>query len=274
MIGISVTEGVVRGGNLARGARAWTIKGDLNGEITHAQLLFMLKDALIDISQQALKEELSKGFDKDHLTLVDGRKNNNLNAVSPLGKIQFIARYDFKEICLETMQQLQARNPDSFTGQYSKSHAVLMDGKYVAGNYDELDKYLENFEGDIPREIVFFNLMPYARKIETNANSNPIPPRKKAGLRMKKNREGKMVKQPNGSYYLTYRAVSSKFRVKSKTGMFLKYQLVFGGDLKFPAPDIDSKTGKKHYRSYVTGKTIGRAYVYPAIYIYPRGTAK
>lgn len=274
MINIAVTEGTIRNGQLTRGARDWSIKGDINGEITHAQLLWMLKDALIGISKQALSEELAKGFDKDHLTLVDGRPNVPLEAVSPVGKIQFIARYEFKEICLEIMRQLQARNPDSFTGQYGKSHAVLVDGKYVAGSLDELESFLENYEGDVPREIVFFNLMPYARKLETNAVSNPLPNHKKAGIRSKKNRDNVMVKQPNGAYYLTYRAVSSKFRIRRKTGMTLKYQLVFGADLKFPLPDIDAKTGKKHYRTYKTGKTIGRPYVYPAIYIYPRGTAR
>lgn len=232
-----------------KGAMPIDLVNDINGFSTRDQLLNFLKGSLMEISQVVLKEEQLKGFDKKPLTLVDGKYGKGIFEVSPLGRIDFLARAQIKEIIRETYQILFDRSR-VLSGRYRRSHHIFFNGTKVAEDRLELNSWLENAEISDNDKIRFVNTTPYARKLErfgyTDSGSKPKVKDRKEGRRI----VGKMF-VPNGTYMAAYRRISAKFGKR----VFVEFDMLPGNMLGMATP------------VFKRGRGAGRPYLYPTIII-------
>ena len=246
-VDISVTES-------GRKRPEYTLNSDLNGEITLQDLLEATKQALIITADQILKEEQALGFDKDPILVVDGRKNKPIQNVSPLGQIEFTSRQNMTEIVLETYNALLYRSK-VLTGAYKSSHFVFLNGIQVATDLSSLDSWLKtNPQFKNSDTIRFVNIQPYARKLERygiTAQRSKVSRRDPGG---KKSPTGKLVAIPNGTYYLTARAIRSKYKRNS----IIKFAFLPGTSLGLSGSFSGGRKGKN---------SSGRPYLYPSISI-------
>jgi hypothetical protein len=98
-------------------------------------------------------------------TFVDGKEGGHLESVRPDGVI--VTEFDlFTDVLIWIGDQLEKHSPvggkgDRHPGLYRKSHALFADGQLI------------DVGGVIPfgAELVFINLVPYARKIERGSSS-------------------------------------------------------------------------------------------------------
>ena len=86
----------------------------------------------------------------------------------------------------------------------------------------------------------FVDIVPYARKLETEGRTaGRLSPRLEKSTDKKK-RSGMYVLVPNGTYYLTFRNIQRKY----KSAAFIKFEWVNGGDLagvQFPRASYKGK---------------------------------
>lgn len=195
-----------------KGAKSpsWNLDTDLGGSTTLVETTNFLRNALIQISKEALREEQANGFTKTPLTIVDGKYNASIESVKPFGKIQFVAELDLDEALLFIYQGLLERSPVD-SGAYKSSHVVAFNGRQVAKNMDQLKTWLDTKpEFSDKDRINFVNYQHYAGKLERYGNTAQ---RKsiKIGNGKKKKGVTPKVKKPNGVYWLTYGAAKSKF---------------------------------------------------------------
>ena len=238
----------------------WKLMSDLSGELTLHDLLKFTKNALILISSDALREEQGKGFDKFPLRLVDSSPSKEVADVNPLGKIQYIARQNLREVILYAYQAVWERSPVGKKSEYINSNVVTYNGRQVANNMDSLTRWLNSQTFNDKDKIRIVNTAPYARKLELLGVRRGVPSsqgikwgkpsRNSKGI---KNSAGQ-VRQPNGAYTLATKAVKAKWGRNA----FIKYELLLGTTIGL--------TGVGRVRK--TGKDIGRPYVYPSILIY------
>lgn len=185
---------------------------NLNNAEDKKELLSLIKFTLIETAKDAIEEELAKGFDKDHLTLVDGSPNKSILQVKPYGKIEYVARQDVKDIAVGVMKKLESITPVD-TGLYKSLHRVFYNGEQIATNSSELESWFST-----PRiftnkdRIRFMNIAPYAQRLELQGVTSKRKKLKMGKTKDKKQRSGPKVRKPNGTYYLTYRQLSRKFR--------------------------------------------------------------
>jgi hypothetical protein len=240
----------------------WDLNSDLNGQITAQQLFGLLQDTLINLARTALDEEQSRGFDKKPVVRVDNRIGKDIFSVNPLGKIEFIARQQGRDIILEIYDNILKRAPDR-TGEYFNSNIVSYNGEVVAQNRNELLAWLNKKESFDERDrIRFINTAPYARKLERDgvtASRQKV----KVGLgSRKKTAFRNTVRVPNGTYALAARAVRAKF--KGNSG--IKFSLIPGNYLgigsNYPRANASGKDTSYNRREY---KSTGRPYLYPTI---------
>lgn len=244
---------------------------DYNGESTLHYFFSIMKEALITIAADVLKEEQANGFDPLPTLKVDNRFNKSVDQVSPLGKIQYLARGSMKEILLDTFEAILKRSPD-VTGEYKSHNVVTFNGIQIATNRAELDGWLDRREKaskafqdkDIFR---FVNTAPYARKLERlgvtrQRTKMKQETNKRATARGRGRTFGRTaVKLPNGAYTLVAREIKRKY----KNNSFIAFRFVTGDQIGMSGNDSSWKTGKRHRRNY---KVDGRPYLYPTILIY------
>jgi hypothetical protein len=255
-----------------RKAPPWSLGGDLNGEVSLAKLLFYTKEALIRISQDVLREEQAKGFDKDPVTIVDKKRYNvPIETVSPLGQIEFVSRKDAGDVMLFAYQQLIDKSP-RLTGKYEDYHLVFLNGKMIARNHKELLAFFEGNPKITDRDrFRFVNTVPYAAALEYKG----ISKFKRGGetilrnsMKTKKSKRSSTgsVRVPNGVYTLTTKALKSKFKGIG----YIKFEFLNGGALGItsPIPGRSGTFGNAPFRTqYMEGSRWKGPYVYPSILI-------
>lgn len=253
-----VTEG-------GRKSPQYTIDSDLSGEVTLAEFLQFTKANLIIIADATLKEEQLNGFDKKPVVAVDGRVGKPVINVNPLGQIEFSSRLDIKEIVQFTMQSILDRSPVD-TGRYKEGHRVFLNGKEVARDMASLTAWLQSnpqIKGD---DIIrFVNIEPYARRLERlgvtagKGNFRSVS-RRFDKSRDKKQRSGPLILAPNGTYFLTSRAVKRKFKRNSS----VRFSFLPGSAMGLTAT---FKTYSKASRTRKTSRSKKSTYLYPTITI-------
>lgn len=216
-------------------------------------LLKWTKERLIVIADQALEEEQAKGFDKEPILLIDGKKNRPITSVSPLGQIEFVARMDFGDILIEAYDGLLKRSK-ILTGRYIKSHYVFHNGVQVAVDAPSLTKWIESgptFKNKDTIRIV--NIQPYARRLELLGVTAQRTQNKRQDLgRSNKKKAGLIAKVPNGAYQLTVRAVKSKYKNNSS----VRFTFLPGSSIGLSGVFKKGRKGKN---------SAGRPYLYPTI---------
>lgn len=246
-------------------------------KITFEELLEFTKKSLIQISTEALAEEQLNGFDKNPVMIVDNNFNKPLQAVHPLGKVEYVANQGMADIALFIYDAIETRSI-SKTGTYKKFNIVSMNGRVIALNRKELENYFIN--NPIPKagdKLRFINATPYARKLERYSKYAG-----KSGLGVKwrkstdkKGRSGMMRKykskdtvkealhvlSENGTYFLSARAALNKYRRNA----FIKYESLPGQYLGIENLVIIGPNGKPFRRTY---KGTSNPYLYPTILVY------
>jgi hypothetical protein len=233
----------------------YSIGSDLNGELTLQELLEWTRSALIITSDLILKEEQAKGFDKNPVVTVDGKPGRRVENVHPLGQIEFTARQNVKDILLETYNALLYRSK-VLTGRYKSSHYVFLNGKQVAIDLQSLESWLASSPKLEDKDIIrIVNIQPYARKLErlgvTAQRSN------RRSLDRSKNKNSKRtgtILVPNGTYFLTARAIRSKYKRNS----IIRFTFLPGSSLGLTQTFKSGRKGKN---------SAGRPYLYPTIVI-------
>ncbi len=236
------------------GPMAKRIEGDLDGNATLEGFFKYAKKSLIYIADQALKEEQAKGFDMKPVVVVDGQKGRSIQQVTPLGNIQYVARTSLDRILVSVYQAILDRSPVQ-TGQFYNNNLVFYNGKIVADGMPEMKAWMAAMPDFKSGHVIrFVNIMPYARKLERYGISAGRQKGRMVKSRDKKKRSGPVIKAPNGTYFLTFRSVTRKYKFNSK----ISFEFVPGGSMSLPPPPPGMR------RSY---KKTGRPYLYPSIKI-------
>jgi hypothetical protein len=250
----------------------WTIDSDLNGEVSLDDLLKFTKANLILISDYALREEQEKGFDKDPVVAVDGKRGKPVSAVHPLGKIEFTSQQSIAEIVQEIYAAIQERSPIK-TGKYKKSNYVFLNGKQVANDGASLLQWLGTNPQVEPKDIIrFVNVQPYARKLErygVTAQRKRYRTKKSEDPRGRSGNALGQILAPNGTYYLATKSVNRKY----KQNLQILFKFIPGSDLGLTASFVGKSSGafnKKKKRIVGGGKK--RTYLYPSIFLKIRDT--
>jgi hypothetical protein len=229
------------------------LSNDLEGQVTLADLLRFTKNALITISSDALREEQSKGFDKEPTLVVDNKFNRRPTDVSPLGKIEYIARIEFKEMVIEAYRKILYHSK-VVTGRYISSNVVTYNGSQVANNMQSLEAWLKTKKSFSDKDIIrFVNYAPYARKLETLGITRQKTHRKRVERRRKSG--NRTVTLPNGAYAMAYASIKNRFKKNS----FIGFDLLPGNKLGITGPGTTFRNKKKKY--------YGQPYIYPSIII-------
>lgn len=243
----------------ARGPQ-WSLESDITGEWTLADLLRYTKESLIQISREALKDEQTKGFEKDPIIRVDGRVNKSVENVNPLGTIEFIAKADIKEIVMDTYDAIEVRSPFD-TGLYKESNFVFLNGRLIATNRQELLIWVQSNPNVSDKDLIrFINVIPYARKLERLGVTGKRIQARRTKSRDKKLRSGPTILAPNGAYFLASRSIQRKYKSNSR----ITFSFISGTDVGLVSVPTFTKSGQKLRRTY---KKTGRSYFYPSIKI-------
>lgn len=224
---------------------------DLSGEITLQELLEFTKSSLIIIADEVLREEQGAGFDKEPVTLVDGKKNRDIRVVHPLGQIEFISRQSFDTIILDAYNALLELSKVK-TGRYKSSHYVFHNGKQVATDLTSLGIWLKSAPEFQERDTIrIVNIQPYARRLELLGVTSTRSKQTKRAKKKQGQPTGTIVNVPNGAYQLTYRRV----RYKYKNNVFIRFSFLQGSQLGISG-NFGAQWGKKRG---------GRPYLFPTL---------
>lgn len=250
-----ITQYVIEKGKKAPN---YLIDSDIGGKVTLEQLLDFTKRSLIAISDTVLEEELAKGFDKKAKLVVDGKEGKSKYEVNPLGKIQYIARADFKKMVLYAFDAIATRSK-VVKGRYFANNAVFYNSYPIATTRTELEKWLETKNSFNDSDFLrFVNLVPYARKLEyLGISKGRRQSKTRDPSRSDKSKVGIKIKVPNGAYTLAYRAIKRKFKHNVKN---LSFHFLPGSQMGLTGPGRTFKKGGKKGQK-------GRPYLYPSILI-------
>ncbi len=242
-----------------KNATGYDLTNDFDGRKTLADLLLFTKNALITIAPDVLKDEQSRGFDKEPTLIVDNKFNKKLADVHPLGKIEYVARAQFREIIVETYRKILYYSPNS-TGRYFRGNWVTFNGNKIADSMPSLEAWLKTKTDFTPNDIIrFVNIEPYARKLEglglTRQKKKP-----KTARRKKKKGGYKTVGVPNGAYAMAYSSVKRRF----KKNVYMGFDLLPGNKIGIEGPlELTRFHGKKaKEKGYA-----GQFYIFPTIII-------
>lgn len=245
-----------------KNAPHYSLTNDITGQTTLENLLIFTKQALIKISDTVLAEEQARGFDKEPVLLVDGKKNIPKESVNPLGKIQYIAKAGFRELILYAYDAIRIKSKKA-TGRYFANNFVIFNQKVIATDRMQLELWLESKKSFEDKDFLrFVNTAPYARKLEYLGVSS----RKLAVVKMRKAvksdkvKAGTKLKSPNGAYALAYRAIKRKY----KANVGLSFHFIPGNLLGLVGPGRVFSTTIKRRRKSNKAKA-GRPYLYPSI---------
>lgn len=246
----------------------YAFENDQNGEMSYADFLDWMKRTLIITADEALREEQAKGFDKTPLVLVDNSPNKAVIEVKPFGQIVFAARQAVNVVLRPIYERILEQSP-ILTGMYKDYNWILLNNKRIASNMAEFDTWLtSNFPlktGDIIR---FVNVMPYASMLEREGhtrNSGGQNIRSALSRTKRLRQRGYHVRQPNGVYFLTARAIKRKYRFNSN----IVFEWANGSSLDLSSVPARSRLGKDLRKTFFTEqgfkKKKGGPYVYPSI---------
>lgn len=256
-VDVSVTE-------TGRGAPAYNLDSDLNGEVTLAEFLEFTKASLIIIASETLKEEQANGFDPKPIVAVDGQKNKPVIAVSPLGSIEFTSKASMDAILQDTYEAIRFRSPVD-TGKYIKSHYVFLNGIQVASDFSSFEAWLATRPEFKEKDLIrFVNIQPYARKLERygiTAQRQQSRTVKSSDKRGRSGVNGRIL-APNGTYFLTTRAIRRKYKRNS----IISFSFLSGSSLGLSAT-FKTQTGGARGGGSFRRKKSGRTYLYPTITI-------
>lgn len=260
---ISVTE---------RGKKApqYTVNSDLRGELTFQELLARTKAILLAVSSEVLAEEQARGFDKEPLVIVDGRRGKLPSTVNPLGSIEFVAKANIKDLIIFAFEAVLERSPVD-TGLYKNSHIVSHNSRIIAQTREELIRFFDNVKNIKDKDrFRIINIAPYAHKLErygVSAGRQKIKLRDSKQKRLKD--RGVKILKPNGTYVLAVRAIRSKF----KNNANIKLEFLPGSYLGLQSIYLTNPhTGKTMRNSYdPKGKYNKGPYIYPTIVIAVQG---
>lgn len=220
-------------------------------------LLDYLKASLIITTDEVLKDEQARGFDKKPVIAVDGSISKSILNVNPFGSIEITSRSSMKEILLDTYQAISTKSP-VLTGRYKSSNFVFHNGIQVATDLSSLESWLNSSPKFEDKDLIrFVNIQPYARKLErqgirAGSEGKNIGRRRDSRSTSKSGKVRVRLNQPNGAYYLTSRTIRNKYKRNS----VIKFEFIGGGSLGISG---SFKAGRK-------GKP-GRPYLYPSIVI-------
>lgn len=234
----------------------YTLETDINGEISLADLLEFTKSALIITADEVLKDAQSEGFDKSPVVVVDGRTNKPVSAVNPLGSIEFVSRVNVSDLLIDAYEGILGRSP-VLTGRYKSSHYVFLNGTQVANDLSSLKAWIATNPRFTDKDLIrFVNIQPYGRKLERLGVTSQRQQARTSKYKDKRSGKSRTkMYQPNGTYFLTARALKSKYKRNSS----IKFGFISGGLLGLTASF--KKSGRP-------GKgSSGRPYLYPTITI-------
>lgn len=239
-----------------RRAPEYTLDSDLNGEVSLADFLEFTKASLIVTADTILREEQSNGFDKDPVVTVDGRTGKSPANVNPFGTIEFTSRVNVTDMLLETYEGILGRSP-VLTGRYKSSHLVFLNGKQVASDLASLQAWVATNPEFSEKDLVrFVNIQPYGRKLERLGVTAQRQQARTSRTKDKRSGEVRVrLRQPNGTYFLTARAIKSKYKRNSS----VRFGFISGGNLGITGSFKSGRPGKN---------SAGRPYLYPSITIY------
>lgn len=255
-LSITVTES-------GKGRAPYNLNSDLDGKQTLEDNLMFLRKSLINISKEILRDEQSRGFDKNPRKRIDNRFDRQEEQVRPIGKIEYFAKVDVSFALIKMYEALIERSPYR-TGQYRSGNVVFVNGTEVARSVGQLKRFIvanRDAGGFSPNDTIrFINVNPYARRLETlgvrrgTAGSKAGLTFTQGGRRTKSRRTGNLLKRPNGAYYLSYRLFRRQF---VQIADFIKFSYIPNGTNGiFIRPSGDFRT---------TFKKDGRPYLYPSI---------
>lgn len=240
----------------------YNIEDDVTGELTLAQLFQYTKRAMISVAIDAFKEEKLKGFDPDPIIKVDGQVGKSIEDVKPFGKIEIISsKVAGTTILIDTYEAIHHRSK-FVTGNYAKGNIVLFNGLVVATTVSELRTWLKSDPKFKPGNVIrFINVVPYARKLERYGVTAQRTSSRTQKSRDKHKRSGERILAPNGTYYLTYRAINRQYGNNAK----IYFDFILGTTL-----GVDNLPGPPFRRGYISRKNKQKnsgPYLYPSIKI-------
>lgn len=238
---------------------------DPNGIEAAKDILKQVKDELIRIDREVLKEEIAKGFDEKNVLLVDGMRGRSVFDVNPLGKIERFARQDLGPALMEIFQTLKIKSKVEF-GFYKAAHVVFFNNIMVADRESSLTHFITNV---LPKQkvegstITFVNVAAYARRLETNAVRafGKIQPKARRKL-VKYRKSSRIAKLPNGPYWITSR--SAKYKFKAIGDIAFKY--LVGSELGLGRLSLSMGFKRDRFKNDKS-RRVGRYYLYPSIQI-------
>lgn len=245
---------------------SYSVTQDIKGELTGLEIIHRIQEYVSDTARAALKEEQAKGFEKNPIIIVDGKKGKSMDDVNPWGKIEIETRQEVRSILLEIFAEI-IKKSKVVTGQYKNSFWVMFNNSVIARSEPEFKTFLANLKKDFEKddEFVFINTAPYANFLEKEgitSDSGFRPVR----VRLRRKREGKgfvgplqkTIRQPNGVMTMSMRLINKKYKNQAR----IKYVQVFGGSIGLTSPPAGSGVGRTRRKK---GKGQGRPYMYPAI---------
>jgi hypothetical protein len=242
----------------------WALEKDLNGKVTAKDFIIHFREGHVAIDREVLKDEQSRGFDKNPRVRTDSRLDKPAHLVKPFGRIQHFARVASLEAIKEMYQRIVELSPTD-TGQYISANYVFYNTRLVARSYAELVAWLKfaskrGFKDS--DKIRFMNVMPYAAPLEQKGVTRNKQGRNthKTATKLSKAKKnvgkGIRVSRPNGVYYRAYRNILRKFKGVGK----VKFAFLPNG-----SGGISVLEEPPFRTSY---KRTGLPYVYPTITLF------
>ena len=213
-----------------------------------------IRKVTIETAEQALREEVGRGFDSQPVVVTDGMPRRDYRGVKIGGRIEFIRRPQMADAVLWALDELRKRSP-VLTGRYVSSHIVMINGAEIAGDVAAALRNVKETD-----RVQIANTQPYARKIEGATAS------KRTG-RGKRKPSSKQAK--GGVYRVVVRGLVQRYG----RSMFFDYKMV---KLNLGVR-VWGDQGGRYNRHGVKGKArrVLRDQVYPAVqfFIKPTGPA-
>ena len=225
-------------------------------------LVTYMKEALVTTARTVLKEEQGKGFDKNPLTIIDGKRSEDLNSVKPFGYIEFDAKVASEEFLIPIYQSILDKSK-VVTGLYLESNFVYAGGILIAKNMQQFKAWVASSKVGLVNSVRFVNTMPYAGKMERLGLAASRQQDKWVKSKDRKQRSGPKVRQPNGTYFLSAKAINKQFKHNAS----IKFEWVNGRTIDLSQSATQTKGGKPLRRTFHPDSGRKGTYVYPSIMV-------
>ena len=194
---------------------------DFSGDVTFQDFAEFVRQSVIRISYDALKEEQQKGRFLKPSILVDNQKKP-IEQVNYFGEVLIAERLSTADILTPVYENILIRSPKGQSGTYAAFNIILLNDVEIARTMTELQNWIKANPAGLKTgdKIRFLNLTPYASKLERNnivagggKGIRTVHTRSKRPIH-----KGIQVRVPNGAYVLAHRASQRylKGNVKSK----------------------------------------------------------